>query len=256
MNKSCFFILSVFFFSFLYAQESSSKAEGEPLSADVAKISEAFGHLIGKDIESMGFKFDIAQIIKGLEDASKGKTSPMTEVECVQAISAIQEVIFKQKSKENLKLADEFLVANALKQGVISLCEGKIQYKIEKEGSGAVVEEHFSPLVKYSGQFLDGQSFSSSKEAQVISTDEAMEGFARGLIGMKEGEIRTIYIHPEMALGTSSGYLPPNALLTFTVEILKANEAQIETTESTATDPSQLLSPEIVAPLEAVPVIR
>lgn len=252
------------FFSFIFVVLCSLSLFGEETketppqnAADVAKISEAFGHLIGKNLESIGFKFDIVQVIKGLQDASQGKNAPMSETECVQAISVIQETLFKQQSKENLKLADEFLVANALKKGVISLSEGKLQYKVEKEGTGAVVEDHFSPLVRYSGKFLDGQMFGSSKEPEVISTDEAMEGFAKGLIGMKEGEVRTIYIHPDMGLGASSGYLPPNALLTFEVEVLKADSIQTEPPESILNTHSQgETSPEIVSPLEEQPIVR
>ncbi len=39
---------------------------------------------------------------------------------------------------------------------------------------------------------------------------------------MKEGEKRTIYIHPEKAYGVT-GHLPPNSLLIFDVEIIKAH---------------------------------
>jgi peptidylprolyl isomerase len=42
---------------------------------------------------------------------------------------------------------------------------------------------------------------------------------------MQEGEKRTLYIHPEFAYGTK-GILPPNSLLTFEVEIVKANAAE------------------------------
>ena len=42
------------------------------------------------------------------------------------------------------------------------------------------------------------------------------------MLGMKEGEKRKIFIHPEYAYGTK-GSLPPNSLLTFEIEIVKAN---------------------------------
>ena len=67
-----------------------------------AKISEAFGHLVGKNIESMGVKLDIQAVIKGLKDASSGKNSPMTEMECIEAITAAQEAVFKETSTKNL----------------------------------------------------------------------------------------------------------------------------------------------------------
>jgi peptidylprolyl isomerase len=52
---------------------------------------------------------------------------------------------------------------------------------------------------------------------------------------MKEGEKRTIYIHPDLGYGTS-GMLPPNSLLTFEVEIMKSHvpEEKNETAQGIA----------------------
>src|SRR5690242_4474455 len=85
--------------------------EAQPV--DVAKVSEAFGHLIGKNLQNIGVKFDIAQVIKGLQDATAGKESPMTEMECVQAITSVQEKLFKEQSQENLQKAEVFLQDNS-----------------------------------------------------------------------------------------------------------------------------------------------
>ena len=51
---------------------------------------------------------------------------------------------------------------------------------------------------------------------------QSIPGFAKGLVGMKEGEKRILYIHPELAYGLA-GHLPPNSLLIFEVEIVKAH---------------------------------
>ncbi len=221
---------------------------------DVAKISEAFGHLIGKNLESLGFKLDIAQVIKGLQDASAGKTSPMTEMEWVQAMTAAQETAFKHLSAENLEKATSFLAKNEKTEGVVSLEEGKVQYKIEEPGSGAVVEEHFSPLIRYTGKFLDGTVFSVSKEDILISLDETIKGFSKGLLGMKEGEKRTLFIHPDLGYGVA-GDFPPNALLTFEIEVVKANAPQTEPLDSLTTSHPKV-SPEVAMPTEDPKVVR
>lgn len=226
------------------------------LAVDVSKISEAFGHLIGKNLESIGFKFDIAQVIKGLQDANCGKDSPMTESECVQAITSIQETLFKQQAVENLKKANDFLAQNMKAQGIISLEPGKLQYRIVKQGAGAVIEDHFTPLIRYKGTFLDGTVFGASKEDELISLDETMPGFTKGLLGMKEGEVRTLYIHPDLGYGTS-GYLPPNSLLTFEVEVIKANTPPAEPADSlSTTHPKSKPNPEIALPGDEQKAIR
>ena len=145
----------------------------------------------------------------------------MSEMECIQAITQAQELVFKKQSSSNLAQAEEFLKKNTSNQGIITIEDGKVQYKIEKEGTGAILSENSSPLIRYVGKFLDGTVFSSSTEEEPISLAEVIPGLKTGLLGMKEGEKRTIYIHPEYAYGTASS-LPPNSLLTFEIEIVKA----------------------------------
>lgn len=220
----------------LFSDEAVSVSKVEEENLD--RVSEAFGHLIGKNIDTLGIKFDLKQVIKGLQDASEGKTAPMSETECIQAISAAQEKAFKNQAVENLKKADEFLDKNAKETSVISVGDGKIQYKIEKPGVGEEIKEHYSPLIRYVGKYLDGTVFGSSKEDEMISLDETIAGFTKGLLGMKEGEKRTLFIHPDYAYGTS-GYLPPNSLLTFEIELVKANVPQNLENETLSVIPSE-----------------
>lgn len=222
MQKALFSKMVVFSLIFLplFADEPAKEEKTEEVKLD--KVSEAFGHLIGKNIDTLGIKFDIKSVIKGLQDSSEGKMAPLNESECIQAISAAQEQAFKQQAEENLKKAEEFLDKNSKANSIVTLAEGKVQYKIEKEGAGEELKEHYSPLIRYVGKYLDGTIFGSSKEDEMISLDETIAGFSRGLLGMKEGEKRTLFIHPDFAYGTS-GYLPPNSLLTFEIELVKAN---------------------------------
>ncbi len=209
------------------SQAAKQPEAKETPALDIAKVSEAFGHLVGKNLQHIGVKFDIAQVIKGLQDATEGKESPMTEIECIQALTAVQEKAFKEQAQENLKKAEIFLQDNAKIKGIASLDNGKVQYRVEKEGKGTAVEAHFSPLIRLTGKFLDGSTFNTSKEEERVYLEELIPGLRSGLVGMKEGEQRTIYIHPELAFGTS-GYYPPNSLLTFEVELIEANGASLE----------------------------
>jgi peptidylprolyl isomerase len=212
--------------------EESKKEDGK---IDIQKVSEAFGHLIGKNLDSLGFEFNMEQVIKGMEDSVAGKASPMNETECVQAISLVQEESFQKLAEGNLEEADAFMTKNAKNEGVIEIEKNKLQYKVEAQGTGTVVEEHFSPMIRYTGKFLDGKVFGSSQEDELISLDETIQGFGQGIVGMQEGEKRTIYIHPYLGYGTS-GYLPPNSTLVFDIEVVKAN-ASPEQEESISSIP-------------------
>jgi peptidylprolyl isomerase len=234
-HMQLFSVIGLFAISSLIAEDAATPAAVETAApsaqtVEIAKISEAFGHIISKNLENIGVKFDMAQVVKGLQDAIAGKDAPMSEMECIQAIASAQAQVFKLQCAENLKRAETFLANNGKTDGVVSLEEGKVQYLITSEGTGAVVEDHFSPLVKYKGKHLDGAIFGESKEEESISLDEIIPGLKTALLGMKEGEKRTVYIHPDLAYGTT-GYLPPNSLLTFELEIIKANAPVKEASE-------------------------
>lgn len=189
---------------------------------EIPKISKAFGHIIGQNLESLGLDFDMAAVIHGIQDSLNGIESPMSESECFQAISVIQENAFKKQSEDNLKKAEDFLTTNKAKQGVVELEAGKLQYLQMHEGSGELVKESDSPLIRYKGKFLNGKVFGESQENESISLNETIAGFKKAIVGMKEGEKREVYIHPELGYGTQ-GYFPPNELLTFEIEVVKAN---------------------------------
>jgi peptidylprolyl isomerase len=191
---------------------------------DTHLISEALGHLISKNLANLSPEFDIESVIKGLKDAMGGISSPLTEEQTIEAIQKIQEKTFQKLATENLKEAQDFLDLNAKKENVISLESGKIQYVTNHAGKGAIVEASSNPLIKYKGKFLNGQVFGESELGETISLPDTFPGFSKALVGMKEGEVRTIYIHPELGYGTS-GMLPPNSLLTFEVEIIKSHVA-------------------------------
>lgn len=259
---SLFFIVSAFSLSMAHSKASEEKEshtipieemKDEKGKIDINKVSEAFGHLIGKNLESLGYEFDMSQVIKGMEDSIAGRDSPMNETECVQAISVIQEEAFQILAKKNYAAAQTFMAENIHQKDIVTIEKNKLHYKVEKAGTGTTVESHHSPMIRYSGRFLDGKVFGESKEDELISLDETIPGFSQGIVGMKEGEKRTIYIHPDLGYGTS-GYLPPNSLLVFDIEVIKAN-ASTEQEETVSSLPNQGTH-EIAIPEESGEVIR
>lgn len=73
---------------------------------DVTKVSEAMGHMIGKNLESLGLDFNIDAIVKGMKEEAEGKNSPMNDDECVQAIAELQEEKMNTSSEQTLERAD------------------------------------------------------------------------------------------------------------------------------------------------------
>jgi peptidylprolyl isomerase len=217
---------------------------------NVKKLSESLGHFIYKSLDNPLMKLDCDAVSKGLQDAKAGKPAPMTEQEYEESLQKIQEIAFEEMSKSNLQEADQFLEKNKKKTGMQLLEDGKIQFEIVQPGTGdEVVTDASSVLMHYDGSYLNGKSFSSSREAPepiTIILSQTIPGFKKGLIGMKTGEKRRLYIHPDLGYGTC-GQLLPNALLVFDVEVLKIDIAPIssDTTDETADTTEDDVSPQV-----------
>ena len=86
-----------------------------------------------------------------------------------------------------------------------------------------------------------GKKFWSTKDSgQQPFTYQAgvggvIKGWDQGCLGMKVGEKREVYIHPDLGYGSNS-CLAPNALLTFEVELTGMKETAAKTSPSEMSD--------------------
>lgn len=211
---------------------------------DMKKLSEAFGHFIGRNLQSPGLSFDLDSIIKGIREGSAGQPSPLNEKEYEEMMTAVQEKAFKEMSATNLKSANDYMEKNQKEPGVLQVVPDKLQYQIIKEGTGATVEPHSSPKINYTGKYQDGTVFGTSEEMGgpiTIPLDQTIPGFSKGILGMKEGEKRRLFVHPDLGYGTS-GQLPPNELLIFDIEVVKANAEAEKAKGATGSEDKNTLS--------------
>lgn len=242
MNFRALILAGAFSFAGLtvHAEEAKPAPKQE---IDIKKVSEAFGHFIGKNLKTSGLNFDTDSFVQGIRNGQEGKPSPLTEKEYEQQMMLLQEQAFKKLADENLSAAEAFLQKNAKAAGVKELEPGKVQILIVKEGKGEEVKDNDAPQIKYTGSYIDGTVFGSSQDAGgsiTIPLNQTIPGFSKGLKGMKEGEVRKIFVHPDAGYG-KSGHLPPNSLLIFEVELLKANnkDAQDLPSDTSEADESE-----------------
>lgn len=204
------------------SQETPFKVDTADI--DIKKVSEALGHFIGRNLNTSGIQFDMENVVKGIREGAAGKTAPMSDADYEKAMADLQQKAYNAIAEANLEASNKFMKENATAQGVIEIVPGKLQYTIIAEGQGDVVPEHGSPLINYTGKYLNGNVFGSSETAGgpiTVPIDQTIPGFSKGIAGMKEGEKRRLFVHPEFGYGRS-GQLPPDSLLIFDIEVVKA----------------------------------
>jgi peptidylprolyl isomerase len=107
-----------------------------------------------------------------------------------------------------------------------------VSITITQEGTGAVAKTGDTVAMNYTGTLADGTVFDSNVDPKfghvqpfifTIGAGMVIKGWDVGVAGMKVGEKRTLVIDPDYAYGASGaggGAIPPNATLTFDVELV------------------------------------
>ena len=109
-----------------------------------------------------------------------------------------------------------------------NLLANEVKILNETLGHGIEIVNHSKVSVHYIGKLEDNTEFDNSyKRNQYfqfqIGTRQVILGWETGLLGMKEGGKRTIYIPYQLAYGESGAgdLIPPNSNLIFDIEIIK-----------------------------------
>lgn len=184
--------------------------------------------LFGTDsTKTISLKNFMAGFIQGV----KGKQGIMTVAQAQQlATEKMQQV--KAKAMEEQygdvkKKGEEWLAANAKKPGVKTLPSG-VQYKVIKEGSGAMPSDTSTVTVNYEGRLIDGTVFDSSYkrgEPVKMKANQVIKGWTEALVHMPAGSVWEVYIPQNLGYGErEAGQIKPFSTLVFKIELVKVGE--------------------------------
>jgi len=109
----------------------------------------------------------------------------------------------------------------------------ELKIEVFKQGIGEQITKPGDKIsVHYTGILTNGKKFDSSLDRGkpfvfTVGTGQVIQGWDQGLIGMKVGERRRIFIPSKLAYGTTGAgnIIPPNAGLIFEVELMEIQES-------------------------------
>ena len=143
-----------------------------------------------------------------------------------QKMMAIKSKYMEEKYGAAKKKGEEWMAANAKKEGVKTLPSG-VQYKVIKEGNGAMPKDTSLVKVHYEGKLIDGTVFDSSyKNGQPVSmrVNQVIKGWTEALVHMPAGSVWEVYIPQELAYGErEAGQIKPYSPLIFKIELISVN---------------------------------
>lgn len=110
-----------------------------------------------------------------------------------------------------------------------------LKIEVKNEGAGEMAKNGDVVGVNYTGMLTDGTVFDSSVDPKFghvepiqfqLGGGMVIQGWEKGVLGMKVGEKRHLTISPELAYGDrgAGGVIPPNATLEFDVELVSINK--------------------------------
>ena len=170
----------------------------------------------------------LRNIVAGFVNGVKGD-GKMTVQEADSVANVLFEAI-KAKAQEkqfgaNKTAGEKFLAQNAKKEGVKTLPCG-VQYKVIKEGNGAMPADTSTVVVNYEGRLVDGTVFDASNrhgdQPAEFMVGRVIKGWQEALKAMPAGSEWEIYIPQELGYGANqSGQIPPFSALIFKVELVE-----------------------------------
>jgi FKBP-type peptidyl-prolyl cis-trans isomerase len=208
----------------LFAQEKSPQLKDQK-----DKYSYSIGMRLGRMItHKEDINLDI--VVAGLKDAIAGKPQ-LTQDQVKDVMMQFQkDMVQKRKelAEKNKTEGAKFLEENKKKPGVKTTASG-LQYKVEKEGTGAQPKSTDMVTVNYHVTSIDGTEFDAYKAGRptTFPVNSRTNGWTEALQLMKVGSKFQLFVPSNLAYGERSvgTEIGPNATLIFDVELLDAKPA-------------------------------
>ena len=203
---------------------------------------------LGKEVNDSEDSLQLFLAYQGLFDALRGDTTFFKTPQAEKFLNGRVSAIRKAKEEKLKKAGTDFLKENAQKEGVVTLPSG-LQYKVLKQGEGAIAKASDKVKVKYEGRLIDGTVFDSTDkhggDPVTFSPNQVVKGWTEALCMMPVGSKWQLYIPQELAYGSrgAGADIPPYSTLIFDVEVLEIEAPKEEVKAPEEVKPEQEAKP-------------
>ncbi len=179
---------------------------------------------VGDSTQHISMKNLLSGFITGVS-GKKGVMEPEVAMHYAQTkMEAIKAATLSKTYGDNKAAGEKFLAENKKKPGVVTLPSG-LQYKVIKEGNGAIPTDTTLVTVQYEGRTIDGKVFESSydKKAPItVRPKQFIPGWTEALTHMPAGSTWEVYIPQDLAYKErQAGEIKPFSTLIFKIELVK-----------------------------------
>lgn len=180
------------------------------------KVSYAIGMNIGNGLKHQEIDVDVDTLATAIKDILAGKPARLSDKESGEVLTQLR--VAMQAKKEAQETT--FLAQFAKSAGVTTLSNG-LEYKVIKEGDGAMPKENDTVTVAYRGTLSNGTEFDHNDDFKTPIRGRIIQGWQKILPLMKVGSKWQVAIPSSLGYGPR-GFppkIPGNSVLLFDLEL-------------------------------------
>jgi len=224
-------VASIFLISTTFVFADEVKAD-KPANFDNNKqmTSYAVGVQTARTFTKDNVEIDVDQFIKGLKDASGGKTLLLSDDDLHKVLNNFQNDLRRNiknaraiTAADNIKKGKAYLDENKKKPGVVAMPNG-LQYRVIKAGNGKTPQDTDTIEMNYRGTTIAGAQFDANDAGApaIMQIAQLIPGMKQALKLMPVGSHWEVVIPSQLAYGPRAvgAEIGPNETLVFDMELV------------------------------------